>query len=181
MEKMVTEEGPVLCGEKVLLRLFTPADINEVYIGWLNDPEVVRYSNQRFHRHDAESSRRYLATFSDTDNLFMSIHALSDNRQIGTMTAYRFRHHGTVDVGIMIGDRSVWGKGYGQDAWNTFTGWLLSQKEIRKLTAGTSALNYGMIKLMERSGMTFEAVRKAQEIFDGQAADILYYAKFRTS
>ena len=49
---------------------------------------------------------------------------LSDDRQIGTMTAYISVHHGTVDVGIMIGAKSVWGEGYGQDAWNTFVNWL---------------------------------------------------------
>lgn len=103
---------------------------------------------------------------------------MSDDRPIGTMTAYMSRHHGTVDVGIMIGDMSVWGMGYGQDAWNTFTAWLLERKDIRKLTAGALACNYGMIKLMERSGMMLEAVRRAQECVEGQPVDVLYYAKF---
>ena len=175
-----------LQGSKVLLKRFTESDIDEAYIGWLNDAEVVRFSNQRFLRHDRESSMRYLATFEDTDNLFISIRSLSDDRpvgtqigtQIGTMTAYVSKHHGTVDVGIMIGDKSVWGSGYGQDAWNTFTDWLLARGDIRKLTAGTLACNHGMIKLMERSGMEYEATRKAQEIVDSQEEDILYYAKF---
>ena len=78
----------------------------------------------------------------------------------------------------MIGDKTVWGLGYGQDAWNTLAKWLLARGDIRKLTAGTLACNYGMIKVMERSGMTLEAVRKAQEIVEGHPVDILYYAKF---
>jgi len=175
---MKADKAILLYGSKVLLRNFASDDISESYIGWLNDPDVVRFSNQRFIRHDVESSQRYLASFNDTANLFMSVRRLSDNSQIGTLTAYVSLHHGTVDVGIMIGDKSVWGKGYGQDAWDTFTEWLLSQKEIRKLTAGTLACNYGMIKLMERSGMTLEAERKAQEIIEGEPTDILYYAKF---
>ena len=175
---MKADTAPILYGSKVLLRPFTSEDISESYIGWLSDPDVVRFSNQRFIRHDFESSLRYLSSFNDTANFFISVRMLSDENQIGTLTAYVSQHHGTVDAGIMIGDKSVWGMGFGQDAWNTFTEWLLSQKEIRKLTAGTSACNYGMIKLMERSGMTLEAVRKAQEIIEGEATDILYYAKF---
>ena len=97
------------------------------------------------------------------------------------MTAYISEHHGTVDVGIMIGNKSTWGLGYGQDAWDTLTNWLLEQKNIRKLTAGTLACNYGMIKLMERSGMTLEAVRKSQEIVDSQPVDLLYYSKFNAN
>jgi len=174
----MTNKEIVLKGEKVLLRPFTVSDINESYIGWLNDKEVVRFSNQRFLRHDQESSLRYLASFEGTDTLFISVRRLSDDSPVGTMTAYVSSHHGTVDVGVLIGDKSVWGMGYGQDAWNTLTNWLLERDDIRKLTAGTLACNYGMIKLMERSGMHHEATRSEQEIVNGQAVDILYYAKF---
>ena len=174
----MTNNEFVLKGEKVLLRPFTASDINEAYIGWLNDKEVVRFSNQRFLRHDQESSLRYLASFEGTDTLFISVRRLSDDSPVGTMTAYVSSHHGTVDVGVLIGDKSVWGMGYGQDAWNTLTNWLLERDDIHKLTAGTLACNYGMIKLMERSGMHHEATRSEQEIVNGQAVDILYYAKF---
>lgn len=171
----------VIKGNKVLLRQFTISDIDEVYIGWLNDPDVVRFSNQRFLTHSRESCLRYLASFEGTNNLFISVRHLSDKHQIGTMTAYVSSHHGTVDVGILIGDKSLWGGGYGQDAWDTLTNWLLGYGEIRKLTAGTLACNYGMIKLMERSGMHHEATRREQEIVNNQAVDILYYAKFKAA
>lgn len=177
-KKFMSEAGPWLRGAKVLVRPFTEVDITESYIGWLNDPTVVQFSNQRFIRHDRDSCKRYLATFADSLNVFMSVHLLSDDRPIGTMTAYVSRHHGTVDVGIMIGDKSVWGLGYGQDSWNVMTNWLLQREDIRKLTAGTLACNYGMIKVIANSGMKLEAVRKAQEIVDGQPMDILYFAKF---
>ena len=108
----------------------------------------------------------------------MGIRRLSDNKLIGTLTAYVASNHGTVDVGIMIGDCSVWGMGYGLDAWITMTNWLLARNDIRKLTAGTLACNLGMVKLMERSGMVLEATRKSQEIVEGCPVDMLYYAKF---
>lgn len=177
----MTKSEFLLEDEKVLLRSFTASDINDTYIGWLNDPDVVRFSNQRFLKHDQGTSSRYLASFEGTDNLFISVRRLPDDNPIGTMTAYFSRHHGTVDVGILIGDKSVWGMGYGQDAWNTLTNWLLARDGIRKLTAGTLACNHGMIKLMERSGMHHEATRKEQEIVEGQAVDILYYAKFHSA
>jgi len=173
--------GFVLQGKKVKLRPFAESDIVETYIAWLNDPDVVRFSNQRFRKHNRESCLRYLASFDGTENLFISVHCLSDDRPVGTMTAYISSHHGTVDVGILIGDKAVWGSGYGQDAWNTLTNWLLGRDDIRKLTAGTLACNHGMIKLMERSGMHREATRKKQEIISQQAEDILYYAKFIAS
>jgi len=167
-----------LKGGKVVLKPFLIADINDTYIGWLNDKNVMKYSNQRFLLHGMDSCLRYQASFEGTNNLFMAIRRLSDNDLIGTLTAYIASNHGTVDVGIMIGNQSIWGMGYGLDAWITMTNWLLRRKDIRKLTAGTLACNFGMIKLMERSGMVLEATRKDQEMVDGKAVDILYYAKF---
>ena len=167
-----------LKGGKVVLKPFLIADINDTYIGWLNDKNVMKYSNQRFLLHDMDSCLRYQGSFEGTNNLFMAIRRLSDNDLIGTLTAYIANNHGTVDVGIMIGNQSIWGLGYGLDAWITMTNWLLKRKDIRKLTAGTLACNFGMIKLMERSGMVLEATRKDQEMVDEKAVDILYYAKF---
>ena len=179
--KNIKEDKDILYGRKIQLQPFTASDIDDHYIQWLNDKDVVRYSNQRFLKHDRASCLRYLATFENTGNLFFSIRYMEDGRQIGTMTAYVSPHHGTVDVGIMLGDKSVWGHGYGQDAWDTFTNWLLAQNHIRKLTAGTLAANTGMIKLMERSGMALEAIHKAQEMVEGSPMDILYYAKYHTA
>jgi ribosomal-protein-alanine N-acetyltransferase len=174
----MAENSFSLIGEAIVLKPFLAADINDAYIGWLNDQNVMKFSNQRFFVHSMDSCLRYQASFEGTDNLFMSIRRLSDDKLIGTLTAYVASNHGTVDVGIMIGDSTVWGMGCGLDAWNTMTDWLLGRKGIRKLTAGTLACNVGMIKLMERSGMVLEAIRKSQEIVEGVPVDMLYYAKF---
>lgn len=152
--------------------------VNMRYIGWLNDPEVVRYSNQRFRSHSRDTCLTYLQSFAQSDNLFLSVERKSDGLTIGTMTAYVSNAHGTADVGIMIGERSVWGQGLGQDAWNTLCKALAAQDGIRKITAGTLACNIGMLMLMQRAGMQLEAVRKAQELVDGVPTDIHYYALF---
>ena len=167
-----------LRGSKVRIRSFTPADIDDTYIGWLNDPVVTRFSNQRFRPHDRRSCEAYLASFEGTSNLFVSVRRLSDDVTIGTMTAYLQPHHGTVDMGILIGERDCWGEGYGQDAWNTMLAWLLDRPDIRKVTAGTLACNAGMVRLMERSGMVLEGVRRAQEVVEGEPQDIVLYARF---
>lgn len=167
-----------IVGERVVISTFEDRDITEAYIGWLNDPEVVRFSNQRFRVHTRETCGAYLASFAGTPNLFLSIRRRSDEAVIGTMTVYHSLPHGVADVGVMIGERSVWGGGYGQDAWNSLLDWLLTQPELRKVTAGALAGNRGMVRLMERSGMSLEGVRRAQEIVDGKPDDILLYARF---
>lgn len=170
--------GPVLRGHRLTLRPFGEADITGQYLDWLNDPLVTRYSNQRFRRHTIESAADYLHAFTDSGNLFLSVRRTVGDEAVGTMTAYFARHHGTVDVGILIGERLAWGQGIGQEAWDAFTGWLLSEGGVRKLTAGCVACNRGMVRIMERSGMVQEATRRAHEIIDGEPQDVLYYARF---
>lgn len=172
---------PVLTGARLVIRPFTEADIDETYIGWLNDPEVTRYSNQRFRTHDRASSLAYVRSFDGTENRFLLIERQEDRTAIGTLTVYVSQHHGTADVGIMIGERSAWGSGYGKEAWSLVVEWLLSEPSIRKVTAGALASNAGMLRLMEDARMTHEATRRAQEIVGGQPTDIVYYARFRDS
>jgi [ribosomal protein S5]-alanine N-acetyltransferase len=167
-------------GAKVDLWTFTRADITQEYVSWLNDPLTMRYSNQRFLRHDTASSERYLAGFAGSPNHFLTIRRRDNARTIGTMTAYVSTHHGTADMGILVGDRTAWGQGFGQDAWDTLLQWLLAQPGMRKVTAGTLACNAAMLRLVDRSGMQLEARRREQELVDGRAEDVLYFARFRT-
>ena len=174
----MTGEPSELLGERVRLTRFTRGDITEDYIGWLNDPVVTRFSNQRFVTHDRASSERYLASFAGSSNLFFSVRQRDDDRAIGTMTAYVSPHHRTADMGILIGDRGAWGGGFGQDAWNALLAWLLGEGGMRKVTAGTLAINQPMIRIAERSGMLLEGRRARQEIVEGRQVDILQYARF---
>lgn len=167
-----------LVGEKVQLTNFTAADITDEYLGWLNDPLVTRYSNQRFEVHNRETCGSYLQSFEGTPNLFVSVRSLEADKAIGTMTAYISRHHGTADLGIMIGDKCCWGSGYAFEAWTTLINWLFNQRGLRKITAGTASVNKPMISLAERSGMTFEGRRVRQEIIEGEEVDILYFGLF---
>jgi RimJ/RimL family protein N-acetyltransferase len=172
-------DGPIdLLGARTRLTRFTAADITKDYIGWLNDPLVTRFSNQRFATHDLASSKTYLASFDGSPNLFLSIRRRDDARAIGTMTAYISTHHRTADMGILIGDRDSWGGGFGQDAWDSLLAWLLGERGLRKVTAGTLAVNQPMVRIAERAGMLLEGRRARQEVVDGKAIDILYYARF---
>ena len=167
-----------LFGDLVEISLFRVEDITDKYIGWLNNPEVTKYSNQRFQHHSAVSCQQYLGSFQGTPNLFLKIRRRSDKRMVGTMTAYVSLPHRTADIGIMVGDQTAWGKGIGQDAWATLMKWLLSHEAIRKVTAGTMCCNHAMVKIMEHSGMVLEAIRPKQELFSGQPIDIVYYGMF---
>jgi ribosomal-protein-alanine N-acetyltransferase len=169
----------VLEGRRVSLRAFSADDITPTYLGWLQDPEIVRFSNQRFLTHTTETCQTYLNSFIGSFNHFLSIFDRDTKAMLGTMTVYHSVHHGTADIGIMVGDRRVWGQGIGADAFGLVMATLLDSEGIRKVTAGTMAGNISMIRIMERAGMQHEATRRAQELVEGVPMDVVYYTRFR--
>lgn len=166
-------------GDRIRLSLFTESNITNDYLSWLNDPDVTRFSNQRFMRHTRQSSLNYLKTFYNTKNIFLAIYLKDEERYIGTVTVYVTDPHHTADIGIMIGNKDCWGKGVGREAWCTILNWLLSIVKIRKVTGGTLRCNKGMVQIMINSGMRPDGVRIAQEFVDGSFEDMLYFAKFK--
>ncbi len=169
---------PVLRGARLTLRAMQASDITPTHVAWLNDAEVVRFSNQRFVRHTLDSCLRYWAGFEGSDNLYLSVRRLDNDQALGTLTAYCSRHHGTADLGILMGERSAWGLGLGQEAFSLLADWLARQPGMRKLTCGTLATNHAMLQVATRAGFRREAVRVAQEWVEGQATDLIYFARF---
>ena len=166
-----------LPGKMTRLVLFDESRITPSYISWLNDKETMKFSNQRFLTHDMNTCKGYLASFNNSENLFLAV-LNGQGEFIGTMTTYLNIHHSTADIGILIGDRRTWGKGLGLDSWITLMDWLIDSCQIRKITAGTMETNTGMKTIFQKSGMEFDGVRRKQELMDGNAVDLIYYRKF---
>jgi RimJ/RimL family protein N-acetyltransferase len=138
----------------------------------------VRFTNQRFKQHSEASCLAYLESFKDTSNRFFAIEDINSGELMGTLTMFIHLQHQTADVGILIGESGLWGKGYGQEAFALAVDALFGSGKIRKVTAGTMSCNVMMIKIMQKCGMTLEATQKDQELVDGEPFDILYFAKF---
>lgn len=172
--------GPEIETDRCRLHPFSERYLSERYVGWLNDPDVVRHSEQRHRKHTLESCRAYMRSFEGTPHYFMAIVAKDPSLgHVGNINAYVDAANGVADVGILVGEKAVWGKGYGSEAWIAFTRFLLNEGGMRKVTAGTLATNHGMLGIMRRAGMQIEATRRRQALVDGEEIDIVYAALFR--
>jgi RimJ/RimL family protein N-acetyltransferase len=164
----------LLKGAQVELRTFVQENLTDRYLDWLRDPKLMRYSNQRFRSHDLNSCRNFLASFDNTDNLFIAIYNGYDF--IGTATAFLSSVHRTADIGLLICS-DVQGKGLGKDAWATLMDHLLATG-TRKVTGGTLRCNVAMVRIMQGCGMQPDGVRFGQELVNGEVQDMLHFAKF---
>lgn len=144
-------------------------------VQWLNDPDVVRYSEQRHHIHTLESQRTYYNLFTGS-NLFLSINIV--NEMIGTMTVYADDYNNIANVGILIGDKSRWGLGYGVDAWKVVCDYLI-KSGVRKIEAGCAASNLPMMSICRRYSMIEEARQKDHFLIEGKPVDLIHWRKFK--
>lgn len=158
---------------------FTERHLSERYVNWLNDPLVVRYSEQRFQIHTLESCRAYWQSFTDTPHYFWAVIAKDDTLgHIGNLNAYVDPRHGVADLGILIGERQAWGRGYGLEAWRAICGHLFGSGGIRKISAGCLSVNLPMARIMKQAGMVPDGVRASHSLFEGKPVDIVHVALF---
>ena len=167
-----------IIGERLNLRLFKESDISDDYISWLNDPEVVKFSNQRFMSHNRKTCEAYFNSIDGSDDLFLAIIHHESEEIVGTMTVYFTPNHQIADIGIMLGNRACWGQGLGAEAWCALMDFLLEKLGVRKVTGGALSCNKGMMRIFEKAGMVLDGTRKDHEMLDGKPYDIVHFAKF---
>jgi RimJ/RimL family protein N-acetyltransferase len=94
----------------------TPDLVTQNQVDWLNSPEVNRFLEARFTHHTVTTQREYVRSLLiSREHLMLNIFDMSRNASIGTCSVHFQTRHNTAEIGILIGERSVWGEGYGQE------------------------------------------------------------------
>jgi RimJ/RimL family protein N-acetyltransferase len=109
---------PFLGGDRIYLREVRPFDVNDAYYRWMNDPEVTRFLESRMFPNPIETLRDYVAAkLGDRNNVFLAIVTKEGGRHIGNIKLGPVDWvHRLGDIGLMIGEREYWGKGYATEA-----------------------------------------------------------------
>lgn len=145
------------------------ADVRTM-VSWLNDKDLMKYSEQRHRKHDYHTQIRYIESFIEP-SLFRIIVTNSDHLNIiGTITAHINKHNRVADIGLLIGNKEKQGKGYGTEAWVALMAHLFGTG-ILKVEAGCMEYNIGMLNIFKKSGMHREGTREHHFIFSGDNRD----------
>jgi len=101
----------ILKGERIILRPIKLSDAKD-YVLWFKDKEVVHYlGNKLLNIKEADVKKYISSTNKDKDQLLFAIIA-EDGKHIGN-TALRFaKDDKRAGLGLAIGDKEYWGKGY---------------------------------------------------------------------
>lgn len=160
--------------DRLRLRSMSLDDATDRYAGWLRDDAVTRYLEARFHPNAAESLRTYVQDqLADSATLFAAIIEKPD-RFIGTMKLGPIDpYHRRGDVGIMIGERDTWGRGYATEAIRALSAFAFEHLGLMKLSAGAYAVNAGSVKAFTRAGFEVEGVRRGGAQLGSERVDVV--------
>lgn len=162
-------------GERIYLREVRPADVNENYYRWMNDPEVTQYLESRFYPNALESIQSYVASkLGDTESVLFAIVLKTDDRHIGNIKIGPINwFHRLADIGLMIGEKDCWGKGYATDAIALVVQYGFKTLNLHKLTASCYDVNQGSAKAFLKAGFFEEGTRKKHSYCAGEYVDMI--------
>ena len=169
-------DSETLIGSKLKLVPFKEEHITDTYIGWLNNLEINRFLEVRFVHQTYETVLAYISSFyGDAEKYMWGVYLKSTNDLIGTATLSDInRHHRWGALGLMIGEKEYWGKGYGTEIINLVVDYAFKRLGLHKVTAGTVAANQGSVKAFQKAGFEIEGKAKSNFYLDGKYHDSLY-------
>ncbi len=160
-------------GKRIYLREVRPSDVNERYYRWMNDPEITRFLESRFAPNAIENLRDYVAgKLGDRDNIFLAIVLKEEDRHIGNIKLGPIQWiHRLADIGLLIGEKDCWGKGYATEAIQLVSDYAFNVLNLHKVAAGCYGPNEGSARAFQKAGFVVEGVRKEQFYTNGSYVD----------
>ncbi|HEX6256475.1 MAG TPA: GNAT family N-acetyltransferase [Euzebyales bacterium] len=145
-----------LTTERLRLRPVTVADAEALFDAYASDPQATRYLSWRTHE-VVEETREFLAgaqvSWNEGSECIWALVPRGSSTPIGALGAVDTPHG--VEIGYVLApDR--WGHGLMSEALGAVMSWLVSQPDIYRVWAYCAVDHVRSIKVLERSGMTYE-------------------------
>lgn len=167
-------EHPFLIGERIYLRGIEKKDLSGEYYDWMNDYEITRYlESGRFPNSQEGMEAYYQARVNNPNEVFLAVVLKENDRHIGNVKLGSINWvHRHAEIGILIGAKDCWNKGYGTEATVLLMDYAFKRLNLHKIILGVVAEHKAAIKVYENIGFIKEG-----EISDYLFVDNSYKAK----
>lgn len=144
-------------GEKFYIKRLKPEDVSDTYIGWLNDPEVVRFLQVRFQERDRDSIKAFVGGFDYINNFFFGVFATEDDTYIGNVTLRADPVHLFANMGYLIGAKKHWGGDAALETCRLIADFAFFERGLRKIIDCTTENHIASNFNFRRLGFTYES------------------------
>lgn len=175
---MISES--VLTGERVRLR--PPAEVDlPLFIRWFNDPEV-RYwlAMSDGPELTMEAEREWFEGLRADPARVVWCMENEDGRPIGTLGLHQIDEaQGRATLGISIGEKEMWSRGYGTDAIRQVLRYCFDELELRRVDLHTDDDNVRGKRCYEKCGFVREGLLRDHRLRNGKPVDAVVMAVLR--
>ncbi len=157
-------QNPFIVGERIYLRPLEPAQDNHLYSTWINDEEIRRYFSNK-----------------DGKHIIFGIALNSDNRLIGLVGLKDINYiNQTAEFYNIIGDRSVWGKGYGTECTRLMLRYGFMELNLNRIQTLDMEENIAGWRTDEKAGFKYEGTMRESILRFGKYSDMRVYSILRS-
>ncbi|HEU4719441.1 MAG TPA: GNAT family protein [Bacteroidia bacterium] len=165
------------------LRPLATEDATGEYLGWLNDHEVTRGLETGIFPSTKESLVDFVKRMgSSKDNLIFAIIDRQSGKHIGNIKLGNINWvHRNGELGILIGDKSSWGKGHGTDACRLLVQYAFEKLNLHKVWLAVFSNNPAAISIYKKLGFTEEGRLKEHVFSEGKFVDKILMSVFNNA
>jgi len=170
----------LLTGGLVRLSAVNAEELGRAYAGWNRDSELKRLLDTGAARlYSSKAGTAFFEKMIEEDpsaHHYFVIRALADDRLLGDVNLDVINNWGNRDsfVGLGIGDRRDWGRGYGTDALKIALRFAFAEINLRRVTLTVFEYNPRAIRSYEKAGFQHEGRLRGALLRDGKRWDILH-------
>jgi RimJ/RimL family protein N-acetyltransferase len=170
-------EENIFMGKLVRLSAEDPKIIAEHFSHWSRDSELLRLMDSFPARaFSVKAIQEWLEKEQmKEDNLYFSIRTLDEDRLVGDIGLDGIQwNHGDAFMGISLGDRGDWGKGYGKDAMQLILRYAFTELNLKRVTLNVFEYNPRAISAYEKVGFVHEGRMRQFLNREGRRWDLLF-------
>jgi RimJ/RimL family protein N-acetyltransferase len=169
--------NPFAVGDKVYLRPLEREDAVRI-APWINDPEVTRtLLSHRPMGVAAEEAFLDALASRPGEEVHLGIVARDDDALVGVVGFKSVDPiHRSAELGLFVGDRSRWGRGFGTEATRLLLAHGFDTLNLHRVALRVLAHNTAAIRVYEKCGFQREGVHRAALFREGRYWDDLTLA-----
>ena len=171
-------------GELVRFTLEEPETIAKAEVRWQRDTEFIRLADGDPSQLSSEKKIRewfdqQVEDGPKSERYSFSVRTLEEDKYIGFLGLWVDLIHSEAWVGLGIGEREFWSKGYGSDMMKLCQQYVFAELGIERLSLGLYEYNPRALRSYEKCGFRLEGRTRKDVMREGKRSDTLWMSILR--
>ena len=171
-------------GELVRFTSEEPDARAKVEVRWQRDTEFHRLADSDPIRMESERKlkewvEKQFENGFQPERYPFSVRTLAEDKHIGFLVLWVDLIHNEAWVGVGIGDRDFWGRGYGTDVMKLCLQYAFAELNVHRVSLGLLEYNPRALRAYEKSGFRLEGRTRQDVMREGKRFDSLWMGILR--